>query len=100
MIFADSLADWAQILTAIGTLLGIVVSAVAAFMSALAKIQGNKNAIALAQVSDKHDALTENVTKIEVATNSMKDALVKATGDASFAAGREEGRNEGLTPKK
>lgn len=29
--------------------------------------------------------------KVEVATNSMKDALVKATSDASHAAGMAEG---------
>lgn len=28
-----------------------------------------------------------NVAKVELATNSMKDALVKATADASHAAG-------------
>ena len=36
-----------------------------------------------------------NVQKIETATNSMKDALVKATGEASHAAGVEEGRAAG-----
>ncbi len=35
-----------------------------------------------------------NIQKIEVATNSMKDALVKATGEAEHAAGKEEGRTE------
>lgn len=29
----------------------------------------------------------ENIQKIEVATNSMKDALVKATGEAAHAKG-------------
>ena len=33
----------------------------------------------------------DNVTKIEIATNSMKDALVKATGEAAHAAGIVEG---------
>lgn len=38
---------------------------------------------------------THLLTKqVEVATNSMKDALVKATGEASHAAGKEEGRVE------
>ena len=32
-----------------------------------------------------------NVQTIEKATNSMKDALVKATGDAAFAKGKAEG---------
>ncbi len=35
-----------------------------------------------------------NIQKIETATNSMKDALVKATGEAQHAAGKEEGRVE------
>ena len=39
---------------------------------------------------------THSLTKqVEVATNSMKDALVKATGEASFKSGKEEGRIEG-----
>lgn len=33
--------------------------------------------------------------KTELNTNSMKDALVKAVGDAQHAAGKEEGRTEG-----
>lgn len=37
----------------------------------------------------------ENVQKIETATNSMKDALVKSTAEASHAAGMEEGRVAG-----
>jgi hypothetical protein len=44
-----------------------------------------------------HRIASENSTKIEqieVATNSMKDALVKATGEAAHAAGVKEGRAE------
>lgn len=33
--------------------------------------------------------------QVEVATNSMKDALVKATGEAAHAAGKVEGIAEG-----
>lgn len=36
-----------------------------------------------------------NVEKVEIATNSMKDALVAKTGEAAHAAGREEGRLAG-----
>jgi hypothetical protein len=32
-----------------------------------------------------------NIQKIETATNSMKDALVRKTGEAAHAAGKEEG---------
>lgn len=37
----------------------------------------------------------EDIRKVEVATNSMKDALVKSTAAASFAAGSDEARKEG-----
>lgn len=37
----------------------------------------------------------ELAEKTEINTNSMKDALVKATGEAAHAAGKEEGRSEG-----
>jgi hypothetical protein len=33
-----------------------------------------------------------NVKKVEIATNSMKDALVKATGEAAGLAGEARGR--------
>ncbi|MES2342332.1 MAG: hypothetical protein V4597_11685 [Pseudomonadota bacterium] len=39
-------------------------------------------------------ALKADVEEIHAATNSMKDALVKATGDAAFAAGKESGAAE------
>lgn len=34
------------------------------------------------------------IKQVEIATNSMKDALVQATSDASFAAGKDEARGE------
>jgi hypothetical protein len=34
------------------------------------------------------------IRQVEIATNSMKDALVKSTGDARFAEGREAGREQ------
>jgi len=37
----------------------------------------------------------DNVLKIEVATNSMKDALIKSTAMASHAEGKAEGNVEG-----
>ena len=36
-----------------------------------------------------------DIRKVEIATNSMKDALVKATAVASHAEGHEEARLEG-----
>lgn len=38
----------------------------------------------------------KNVLKIELATNSMKDELVAATGKAQFAAGREDARSKAV----
>ncbi len=40
------------------------------------------------------DAVASNVQKIELATNSMKDALIVATAAASHLEGREEMRGE------
>lgn len=37
----------------------------------------------------------QDMMKVEIATNSMKDALVKSTAEASFAAGSTEARKEG-----
>jgi hypothetical protein len=37
---------------------------------------------------------TRNIRKIEIATNSMKDALVSATRSEAHAAGVQEGRLE------
>lgn len=38
---------------------------------------------------------SRKIEQVHLATNSMKDALVSATGTAAHAAGREEGRIEG-----
>ena len=40
-------------------------------------------------------AAAANIQKVEVATNSMKDALVAATGKAADAMGFERGRLQG-----
>lgn len=42
--------------------------------------------------------MQRNVLKIELATNSMKDALVKATGDAAFLAGEKSERLNPTSP--
>ena len=44
--------------------------------------------------------MADNVQKIELATNSMKDALVKATAAASHLEGREEMRAEAAAKKE
>jgi hypothetical protein len=40
-----------------------------------------------------------NMAKVEVATNSMKDQLVKATGEAAHAAGMTEGMAQAASDK-
>ncbi len=47
----------------------------------------------------RQGTMKENIQKIEVATNSMKDQLVKATASASHAEGKAEGRAENLAEK-
>ena len=40
-------------------------------------------------IEQRSQVNSANIDKIEKATNSMKDALVKATGEAAFAAGQQ-----------
>ncbi len=46
------------------------------------------------------DAMATNVQKIELSTNSMKDALIVATASASRLEGREEMRSEAAAAAK
>lgn len=39
-------------------------------------------------------AAADNILKVELATNSMKDALVEATARANLSEGREQGRDK------
>lgn len=77
--------DTAQIIVAIATLVTALTAAVISLV----------NAFRLTRVAN-------NVQVIEKATNSMKDALVKASKEASLAEGTalglEQGRNEGKLP--
>ena len=50
----------------------------------------------LAAVVETVAGVQENVTKVEVATNHMKDALVEATAHANLL----QGRNEGIAQEK
>ena len=43
---------------------------------------------------EKLDAAAKDIRKVEIATNSIKDALVAATAKASFSEGVEAGRAE------
>jgi uncharacterized membrane protein len=78
VILADIDAnDWVVIIAAVVTGLSSLISAVAS-----------------AVVYVRQRLLASNVQKIELATNSMKDALVKAAGEAGEARGgmAERGR--------
>ena len=73
--------DWpgiAQVITA----LGIVIVAI---YQIWANMTLKRMALSLKQVK-------EDVHKVEVATNSMKDALVKAAGEVGMAEGEAKGR--------
>ena len=50
------------------------------------------NAVAVAWGHWQTRQVREEIHKIEVATNSMKDALVKATGEEAFQRGDAHGR--------
>jgi hypothetical protein len=64
-------------------------------LSAIGGITSPIAIILIGRLSKKTDNTNENVKKIEIATNSMKDALVKATAAASHAAGLAEGLTQG-----
>ncbi len=68
--------DWTQFLTAVGVFVGVVLSAVTVFLSALAKMRGDTNAVKLAENTDKLD---EN-------TKLTKDGTQAATANAKVAA--------------
>jgi len=75
---------WAQLLTAVGFLLNAGAAVFGAYQSYKGRKQSDVNGVTIDQV--------------HLATNSMKDALVKATGEAALAkgtaAGLEQGRAE------
>jgi hypothetical protein len=69
----------------------VTIGEAAQLLTALAAVG---SCIASLRNARKIDASAVQVQKIELATNSMKDALVKATAAASHAAGVVEGRKE------
>ena len=96
--------DWTGFAATVSALGVIVLAIVKAFESrskAMAEIRLAEIALAvetLKSQSNTHtvdlSAVKENVQKIETATNSMKDALVVAVGDARLAEGKAIGRAE------
>jgi len=55
-------------------------------------VASKENAITLAATGVHIEKIKDDLHTVEVSTNSMKDALVKATAEASFAKGGEEAR--------
>jgi hypothetical protein len=86
--------DVALIITSLSTLMGVL-GGIWVQVRGQNEARIDRHALAL-----KVDGQTENVKKIELATNSMKDALVKATGEAARAQGLAEGRLAGATEEK
>ena len=74
-----------------GAIGALVASLVASALSIATFIRSGRNARAIGAVTDAITDVKHNVKTIEVATNSMKDALVKATADAEFSRGKAEG---------
>lgn len=80
MLFAELDANgWAAIIAAVGVIIVQIVTRVLGYLEHLNTTRTVKK-------------VEDNVQKIETATNSMKDALVKATGDAQFLKGGEAER--------
>ncbi len=52
------------------------------------------------EVSEQVVAAAENIQKVEVATNSMKDQLVEATRAAAELVGQKQGRAEQKAEQK
>lgn len=79
--------DFSDLIIAFG-----VISANALAWRAAAASQRNGEKIDTTNL--KVDASNENIHKIEIATNHMKDALVASTAKASHAEGLAEGKAE------
>lgn len=74
-------------ISAIGGLVSAVLSGIAAIYAIYARRSSLNNLKNISEVK-------ENVSTIEKATNSMKDALVASTDAAARSEGREAGRLE------
>ena len=70
--------ELALVITAIGGVISVIFSGVAAIYAAKATNRSIENG--------------RDIRVIEKATNSMKDALVKATGDARYLEGKDDER--------
>jgi hypothetical protein len=80
-----------NVLIALITMIGVVISAT---MSAITAYIGGKNSQRIAQNTIVLHGQKETIAQLEKNTNSMKDALVKVTGESQKAIGNLEGRAE------
>lgn len=88
MLFAESdYQGLALVITAIGSLITVIVSSIGAVYAIMAKVRSDTTDARVGRVET-------NVQKIEVATNSMKDALVLASGKAGELKGRTDQRSD------
>lgn len=102
MAIAEVIQGWAatvfQGITGIGVLFGIRQTILAKRDAVSAADKAHDAAVAASiHAREAVSAITsvaENVTKIEVATNSMKDALVASTAKASDLEGEKRGRED------
>jgi hypothetical protein len=79
--------DWSGITGFIVALGGFVTLLIPAVLSVATFIRTGNLSRQQERLTEHQDALATNVQKIETATNSMKDALVKATRDKSLLEG-------------
>lgn len=105
----DAISRIVQLAISLATLLTLVWGLLKMFQSAAEAraarqeaVMASRNAEAAALLASEHAAgavagmqhISENVQKIEIATNSMKDALVAATDKAAGLAGEQRGRQQ------
>jgi hypothetical protein len=77
----------------LGDIAQLVIAASVAFNC----YQSWRNGRKAERLAEGLEVIKKDVQTIEIATNSMKDALVTATGKASYAEGLAEGKS---TPKE
>jgi hypothetical protein len=95
MLFAEwSSGEWIAVIGAIGTQIVTFAGVVIAYL----KTRDNSKKIV--EVAAQHQKISDDVQKIEVATNSMKDLLVQKAGEAGELKGRDEERNRQKNDEK
>lgn len=101
------MSDVSSFIVSLATLIGAVLSGIAAIYAAKANAESYRAKVTVEAVKNSVTEIKEGIVTvkddvriIEKATNSMHDALVKAVGEASFAAGEKEGLATGRAEEK